>query len=295
MVDITMKRFIFGICVLFAALSVSLVSGMAQEKSVQEKSVSADAPGGWNDGRIRIVAHRGYWNCEEAGYARNSVAALKCAQKAGFWGSEFDVNMTSDGYLLVYHDSTIGGKPIDRTPYSEFKDVRLENGEKIPLVDDYLKQALKHPGTVLVYELKTHSSPDIESRLVGRTADKLREYGLYDPDKVIFISFSKFICDKIAAEMPGFVCQYLGDDRCPESLYEDGINGVDYHFSVFYSHTQWLEQARNLGMSVNCWTVNEVKDMQNMAGLGVDCITTDRPMDLRQELKTASVEEVMSF
>ena len=48
-------------------------------------------------------------------------------------------------------------------------------------------------------------------------------------------------------------------------------------------------------MSVNCWTVNEVKDMQNMAVLGVDCITTDRPMDLRQELKTASVEEVMSF
>ena len=50
-----------------------------------------------------IVAHRGFWNCEEAGYAKNSVAALRCAQEAGFWGSEFDVNMTSDGVLIVYH------------------------------------------------------------------------------------------------------------------------------------------------------------------------------------------------
>ena len=48
-----------------------------------------------------IVAHRGFWNCEEAGYAKNSVAALRCAQEAGFWGSEFDVNMTSDGVLIV--------------------------------------------------------------------------------------------------------------------------------------------------------------------------------------------------
>ena len=23
-----------------------------------------------------IVAHRGFWNCEEAGYAKNSIAAL---------------------------------------------------------------------------------------------------------------------------------------------------------------------------------------------------------------------------
>ena len=48
-----------------------------------------------------IVAHRGYWNCKEGGYARNSLAALESAQKAGFWGSEFDVNMTSDGELLI--------------------------------------------------------------------------------------------------------------------------------------------------------------------------------------------------
>ena len=238
-----------------------------------ERSGSAVSRG-WNDGRIRIVAHRGFWNCEEAGYARNSVAALRCAQEAGVWGSEFDVNMTSDGVILVYHDGSINGKAIDRNPYSEFKDVRLENGEKIPVIDDYLKQALKHPETVLVYELKVHSTPEIEARLVERTVEKLKEYGLYDPAKVVFISFSKFICDKIAAEMPEFICMYLRDDLGPDQLNKDGINGVDYHYSVFG---------------------NDVKDMQEMIRLGIDCITTDNPLELRQELEAASVEEEMSF
>ena len=32
---------------------------------------------------IAVVAHRGFWNCEEAGFARNSIAALKCARDFG--------------------------------------------------------------------------------------------------------------------------------------------------------------------------------------------------------------------
>lgn len=287
------KKIIWAFCAAMAVMSVS----PCQAETVtgnDERSGSA-VSGGWNDGRIRIVAHRGFWNCEEAGYATNSVAALKCAQEAGVWGSEFDVNMTSDGVILVYHDGSINGKAIDRNPYSEFKDVRLENGEKIPVIDDYLKQALKHPETVLVYELKVHSTPEIEARLVERTAEKLKEYGLYDPAKVVFISFSKFICDKIAAEMPEFICMYLRDDLGPDQLNKDGINGVDYHYSVFGKHPDWLGRIRELGMFLNCWTANDAKDMQEMIRLGIDCITTDNPLELRQELKTAGVEEEMSF
>ena len=107
---------------------------------------------------VGIVAHRGFWNCEEAGYAENSVAALKCAQEAGLWGSEFDVNMTSDGVLLIYHDSSINGKKIEKHSYSDFKDLKLGNGEAIPTIDDYLEQGKKYPETMLVYEIKPHSS-----------------------------------------------------------------------------------------------------------------------------------------
>lgn len=224
-----------------------------------------------------IVAHRGYWNCEKAGYARNSLAALKCAQEAGFWGSEFDVNMTSDEVLLVYHDSSIDGKPIEKTPYSEFRDVRLENGEPVPTVDDFFAQVKKCPGTVMVYELKSHSTTELENRLVDLTIDKLEEYGLASPDKVIFISFSINICKRLAMLMPGYTVQYLADDLSPEDLAGFGISGVDYHFSVFSRHPDWYKSARMHSMSVNAWTVDKEKDMNDMFSVGVDMLTTDKP------------------
>lgn len=235
------------------------------------------------ENKVAIVAHRGYWNCEEAGYAKNSVAALRCAQQAGFWGSEFDVNMTSDEVLLVYHDSRIAGKVIDQTPYSEFKDMKLENGESIPTIDDYLAQAKKCPGTVLVYELKTHSTPQIEDRLVDLTIEKLAEYGLDSPDRVIFISFSINICKRLAKLMPGYTVQYLSDDYSPEELAAWGINGVDFHFKVFSAHPDWYSSAREHSMSVNAWTVDKESNMKKMFRLGVDMLTTDRP-DLAREI-----------
>lgn len=243
--------------------------------SAMSPAYGADGPAA-GDGTA-IVAHRGYWNCEKAGYSRNSLAALKCAQEAGFWGSEFDVNMTSDEVLLVYHDSEIDGKRIDRNPYSTFRDVKLPNGENIPTIDDYLTQVKKCPGTVMVYELKSHSTPELENRLVDLTIMKLKEYGLDSPDKVIFISFSINICKRMAALMPGFTVQYLADNYSPDDLHAMGINGVDYHYNVFSVHPDWYGMARDNSMAVNTWTVDKEEDMQRMFDLGVDMLTTDNP------------------
>lgn len=78
---------VFSICVLVYFLACPSVSLRSQNGGNRE-------PG--------IVAHRGYWNTE--GAAQNSVTALKNAQKMGLYGSEMDVWLTKDGYLVVGHD-----------------------------------------------------------------------------------------------------------------------------------------------------------------------------------------------
>lgn len=239
-----------------------------------------------------IVAHRGFWNCEEAGYARNSVAALRCAQEAGFWGSEFDVNMTSDGVLIVYHDSDVDGKKIEQYPYSEFKDVKIENGEVIPTIDMYLEQGKKYPETMLVYELKPHSSEEVEDRFVELAIENLKQHGLYDPERVMFISFSLYMCEKIAAEHPQFMVQFLGSNMSPEKVAELGINGVDYHHLVFTLNRRWYKVARKYDMSVNAWTVNKKGDMKRMLKLGVDQLTTDNPLEARALMETMKMTEL---
>lgn len=239
-----------------------------------------------------IVAHRGFWNCDEAGYAKNSVAALRCAQEAGFWGSEFDVNMTSDGELIVYHDSDVEGKKIEEHPYSEFKDFKIANGETIPTIDQYLEQGKKYPETMLVYELKPHSCSEVEDRFVEITYKKLEEHGLMDPERVMFISFSLHMCEKIAKEHPEFTVQFLGSSKNPEELAKMGINGVDYNHMVFTLYKKWYRLARKNDMSVNAWTVNKDGDMRRMLKLGVDQLTTDNPLEARAIMKDMKITEL---
>lgn len=239
-----------------------------------------------------IVAHRGFWNCDEAGYAKNSVAALRCAQEAGFWGSEFDVNMTSDGELIVYHDSDVEGKKIEEHPYSAFKDFKIANGETIPTIDQYLEQGKKHPETMLVYELKPHSCSEVEDRFVEITYKKLEEHGLMDPERVMFISFSLHMCEKIAKEHPEFTVQFLGSSKNPEELAKMGINGVDYNHMVFTLYKKWYRLARKNDMSVNAWTVNKDGDMRRMLKLGVDQLTTDNPLEARAIMKDMKITEL---
>lgn len=234
---------------------------------------------------IGIVAHRGFWNCEEAGFARNSIAALRCAQEAGFWGSEFDVNMTADSVLIVYHDGTIEGKSIEKHPYSEFKDVRLENGEPIPTLQQYLDQAAGYPETMLVYELKPHSSPEIEDTFVNLTIAQLAENNLLNPQRVMFISFSLHICRRLAEILPGYTVQFLGSSKNPNELDTLGINGVDYNHGVFDLHPKWHRMARRNKMSINTWTVNSKTDMKKVFKLKINQITTDQPLEARAILK----------
>ena len=70
--------------------------------------------------QVAIVAHRGYWACEAGGNSHNSIASLKAAQDLGVWGSEFDVNMTKDGELMVFHDDAVNGMKFAEHNASEF-------------------------------------------------------------------------------------------------------------------------------------------------------------------------------
>ncbi len=235
-------------------------------------------------GKTAIVAHRGYWKCEEAGFAENSIASLKAAQDNGFWGSEFDVHITTDDVVLVYHNNDIEGVRIDTSESSAFADHRLANGEPVPTLDDYLTQGEKCDGTVLVLELKEEITKEREDALLEKSIEALEAHGLLDPSRVVFISFSKYLCDRIAAEYPEFVNQYLEGDFTPEELAECGINGFDYEQKKVLKDSTMVERAHALGMSTNVWTVNKPERMKKFVELGVDAITTNEPAVLRELL-----------
>ena len=263
---------------------VMVLAGMLMAScGTSDKAKQASAGQTPFDG-VGIVAHRGYWNCEAGGFARNSVASLRAAQEAGFWGSEFDVNMTADSVLLVFHDSSLGGKRIDQNPYSAFAEHRLENGEPIPTLEQYLEQAQKCATTTLVFEMKQHATPQIEDGAIRKSVALLKKYGLLSPDRVIFISFSLHACRELARLCPGFTVQYLGANLWPAEVLENGLNGIDMNYGAYMENARFHDEARECGMSVNVWTVNNPDDMRKAIDTGIDQLTTDEPMKAREVL-----------
>ena len=210
---------------------------------------------------------------------------LVVSQNAGFWGSEFDVQMTADGVPVVNHDPTAGSVEIRQNPYDALADVRLANGEKVSTLDEYLVQGAKSANTVLVLEIKIQPTVERTIELTDKCVAALKNHGLYEPSRVIFISFSYDACKHLAKIAPDFTNQYLNGDKTPAEVHADGINGIDYHRKKFKEHPEWVNEAHALGMSVNVWTVNDAEEMQYMIDLGVDCITTNEPDVARSLLR----------
>lgn len=239
-------------------------------------------------GNIAIVAHRGFWNCEAGGWSENSIASLKAAQNAGLWGSEFDIHITADDVVIVNHDATIKDKRIATHKYADFANDLLPNGERRPTLDEYLTQAAKSTTTKIIIELKPQSAEARENVLVAKTIQAVQAHGLYDPDRVLFISFSSHICDLIAEGHPQFVNQFLSSNfvknENPEIYANRGINGVDYHHKIFSMKPDYVQKAHDLGMSVNAWTVDNDADIKEMIKVGVDAITTNEPLKVRELL-----------
>lgn len=230
----------------------------------------------------QVIAHRGYWKAE--GAAQNSIASILAAGKIGAYGSEFDVNLTADGMLVVNHDFTFHGYKISETPFEVLCNdtLRLANGECIPTLDAYLEASLQYPEMKLIFELKSEGDPDYEAVAIPSSIEAIKKFGVMD--RVEFISFSLSACKEFARLMPGCRVAYLGEpELTPAELKEMGITGIDYYFPVFDEHPEWVEEAHKLGMVVNTWTVNKEEDIRRMLDLGVDQITTNEP-ELAQRL-----------
>lgn len=227
--------------------------------------------------QTKVIAHRGYWDCE--GSAQNSITALNKAHEVGAYGSEFDVSITADGIPVVNHDDSIQGFCIETSLYDQIKDLKLKNGETLPTLEDYLKQGKKNKSTQLILEIKPHKRVVNEDRAVTAILALVQQYQL--EDQVEYISFSMNICKELISRAPAAQVSYLRGEVSPEDLKTLGFSGLDYHYKVFDKHPEWIQQAKDLGLTINVWTVNDPEIMKSFLLKKVDYITTDKPEELK--------------
>lgn len=228
--------------------------------------------------QTKIIAHRGYWDC--AGSAQNSLASLNKAHEIKVYGAEFDVRVTLDGIAVINHDDTIQGVNIEESTYEQLKDIKLANGEKLPTLEQYLAQGKQNKGTQLILEIKPHKTKEAEDRAVATVLALVKKHKVERMTE--YISFSTNICKELISLAPKATVAYLKGDLSPEELKKMGFAGLDYHYKIFQLHPEWIKAAKDFGLSVNVWTVNDPDMVKTLMAQGVDYITTDKPIEMTQ-------------
>ena len=226
----------------------------------------------------KIVAHRGYWRTD--GSAQNSITSLQKAAAVGCYGSEFDVWITADGVPVVFHDATINGIRIEDTTFATLMNHRLQNGEFIPTLQQYLTEGSRIEGCQLILEIKPHRNEVRDKRIADMCVELVRTLGL--EKKTEYISFSKVVCQRLHEITPDSKVAYLNGELAPAQIKEMGLTGIDYNEKVFVKHPEWLQEAKQLGVEVNVWTVDGEENLRHHVNLeGVDLITTNDPEILK--------------
>jgi len=247
-------------------------------------------------GGTRLAAHRGgalLW-------PENSLLAFRSAIALGADYLELDVHLSRDGEVVVIHDATLErtttgtGAVRDRT-VAELRALRLRDKdgkvaeETIPSLDEVAGLAVPTPIGLLL-EIKADAGharyPGIEEKVFTI----LDRHGV--TRRAIVISFEPETVRRVRELRPEVRAGALYSPRTLKQsraslrsaitdLAKSGGVFVGLHQSLVT--TESLELAREKGLLLGAWTVNEAAAMRRFIGLGVDVLVTDRP-DLAKEI-----------
>lgn len=245
----------------------------------------------------KVVGHRGVRfntpDSPETPLYENTLPALEFAQGLGIDAVEFDVQLTSDGKVIVFHGPEIPGmsKDIRKMTFSEALDVILPGGGHMPTIEEYLEQGKKVPQVKLICEIKKQSTPERETMAVEQVMAAVRRLGM--EAQVEYTSFSEWICKEVHRVRPESKVLFLDSGvfvKTPEYAHAQGYDGISYDFNGFMNHPDYAERARKLGIETTLWIVNSYEVVEWAVRHGIDCVSSDHP-----ELVKAYVDAVAMF
>lgn len=229
--------------------------------------------------RAQISAHRGFSHVAP----ENTAYAFEAAMESGADYIELDVQLTKDGQLVVFHDTTLNrttngsGKLADHT-YEELS--RLSAGShfgkkgefddaKIMLLSEVFD--LVDRKKLLNIEIKDTTGA---VQAAEKTVELLEEYNLEGSCYVT--SFSYTILKRVKELNPKIKTALIANMAASTSYSMlEHIDAVSMNY-LFVNQSVVNEAHRN-GKLIFVWTVNRKADMEEMVRLGVDNIITNRP------------------
>jgi len=245
---------------------------------------------------VTVTAHRG----ASAVAPENTLAAFQGAIEAGADAIEFDVRLSADGEVVVFHDSDfrrVAGAPraVVDTPLSAMRDIDVGSwfdpafsGERIATLTEAL--AFIDGRALALVELKpdTHNA----QALLTATLHEIERGGYQDA--VTLASLSPDLVRAARAAAPQARLALFANAALPGTARRTDFDMLGLnHLQV---STAVVADARRRGYVLQAWTVNDPARMARYMDLGVDDISTDVPAEavrVRAERKALTDVELL--
>ncbi|MCP5029454.1 MAG: glycerophosphodiester phosphodiesterase [Actinomycetia bacterium] len=215
-----------------------------------------------------VVAHRG----ASAHAPENTVEAYRLARELGADWVELDVRRTADDVLVVHHDASLVDERVIR------KTIADELPDSVPTLLEAIEAC---DGMGINIEIKNAPDDpdyDAEHQVSEAVAGLIAAYELHD--RILVSSFDIGAVDRIRALDPAIPTGWLVfAPSDPASIIErtvaHGHQAVNPH--TVLTDRALLRRAREAGLAVYVWTVDDGDRMAELIELGVDGIITNRP------------------
>lgn len=216
------------------------------------------------------VAHRGLFD-NENGIPENSIPAFERAYEHGF-AIETDVQMSSDGVLVVFHDDDLkrmtgeDGIVAEKT-FEELRRLRLIGTDcVIPTFDEFLQAA---NGVHLVVEIKTHKRiGEVETKVRDALKGYKGHYCIESFDPFIIRWFKLHAKDVIRGQLSSsfegapwskFKIRLLADLKLCRW---NGSQFIAYHGYSLRGNKAVMRFAKKI--PILCWTVRSQQEYDDL-------------------------------
>ena len=252
--------------------------------------LTPNAAASWSARRPIIVAHRG----ASADAPENTLAALRLGFAQGADYGECDVRLTRDGAVVLLHDESLRRTAGVEARVAELTLAELHgfevgawcgelwHGEKIPTLAEALAQVPE--GRRLLIEIK---SGPATVRAVAAALGGFAASGRDPVAVAVLMSFDPAVTVEARRVLPKIERHWLTEERAPvASLCEQaravGCTALNVSRALSID-VAFVATARDAGLDVFVWTVDDVAEARRLVVAGVHGLTTNRPGGLRGE------------
>ena len=211
------------------------------------------------------------------------MSAFKAAKEMGF-GIEFDIRLSKDGEVVVFHDDNLSrmtgkeGKVLDYTAEELSKMSLLDSGEGIPTLKQLLN--LIDGAVPLLIEVKMSAS---ESGVAEKFLEVIEGY----KGEFIVESFNPFVLHTIRKNRPDILrgmlsLEYMKEDKHKGKLLYRLLQNLYFNFLARPDFISYEKNGfavpnvrfirRNFGTTLFAWTIKSQKEEDEAVSHGFDTV-----------------------